>query len=133
MAAPLIPAHYPLSWALSIVQRLERKHTRGLQLFIEFSGLSRRQLAKLLADGRPEFQVCRKIIQKLEIWDERVRIGFADTRTLMDLFCGKTIAMPTKMRDYLTPRIEAIQLKSRNQGEAMGGGLLPPIHGGLDS
>jgi len=109
MAPPCSTAAYPLSWAIGIVKTLERKHPRGWELFKQNTGLSEKQVAKLLASRRQEYQICREIIKKGEILDERVRLGYAEGCTYRNLLLGKAIKMPTKMRDYLTAYQDSIQ------------------------
>jgi hypothetical protein len=112
----LNPAKYSYSWALSIVEKAYESHARATDIFNEIHGLSHKQLAKLLAEGRMEWTVLRDILKTLDKW----RLTWPDrmntTQALTDICVGKGRKMPLKLRWYLTARINAIEFKSRVQG-----------------
>jgi hypothetical protein len=60
--------HYSLSWARMIVEKFHQSHARATDAFEQAFPIDDDILAKLLADGRPEWQQIKDMIHVLERW-----------------------------------------------------------------
>lgn len=116
---PAPTAKYSLHWANSVVSDLWRKHPRVHEVFGTVLGISDRMLAKLLADGRPEYAKLRELIKILDSWEQRTP-GVLNTRLHRDAFikmyAGK---VPEKLAWYLTDQLKQPTLEE--QGSRGGG------------
>lgn len=119
---------YSLTWAKSVVDRLADKYPRALSIFVEITGITRRMLAKLLADGRMEYNVCKVLIHKLNDRIERCGEGSTDVKYYADFIIPYAVKMPFSMRRYLTSRIEDLQSKSSDSREMADGGEAEGSH-----
>lgn len=115
-----MPAPYPLQWARSVVEVLKQKYARALIFFENVTGIDEIMLAKLLADGRVEYQICKGIIKNLDKWIERWPEQLNDYVVVCDILLNNSVKMPSKLRHYLTTKIEKLNLKSGHSDE--GGG-----------
>lgn len=104
MAAPLTPAAYSFSWALTVVQQAKRKHARVADLWCEFHGLSDRQLAKLIATGRPEWPQLRRALQIFDNWLQHSRLQCVDRNWLHTMIVGTPVNFGTGLLKYLRER-----------------------------
>lgn len=112
------PAHYSYSWALTVVHKALEKHARVSEIFLEFTGLTDRQLARLVAEGRPEWPRLRRMLQILDNW-ERAAPGCTQRySTFKNLLWDKWHFTDGTLGIYLTGRLNAVEFKSRIQGGA---------------
>lgn len=69
---PFLPANctirptYSVKWAESVVKNTIEKHSRGSKFFLEFSHLSVRTLAMVLARNRGEWHTIRRFIANVD-------------------------------------------------------------------
>lgn len=116
---PAPNALYSYNWAKNVVAQLWEKHTRVHAITNELLGISDRTLANLLAKGRPEFAVLRKLVQTLDEWEIR-NPGVLNTRLHRDAFLKMySEKMPEKLLGYLTMQLRQPTLEE--QGSRGGG------------
>jgi hypothetical protein len=123
---------YSLTWAETVINRALNKHARAANYFLTSVGLCPRQLAKLLADGRPEWPILRDMLKQLDIWETRqvaVLQGpsvLSTTSLFSDLVRRNHARMPEGLRLYLDNRVKSLKLEEQgNRGGAPQGAPLP--------
>ena len=106
---PLTPAHYSYSWALGVVKKAMEKHARVATFWCEFHGLTDRQLAKLIAEGRPEWPQLRRMLQIFDNWLKHSRLQQTERKWFRVMLYPGGVQICTGLREYLTKRISAIE------------------------
>jgi hypothetical protein len=105
---------YSLIWAQSIVNQALEKHARVSVSFLRFTGLSRHQLALLLAAGRPEWNILRDLLKTADRWlDKQASLGMpcADgitTQMYSALLKINRHRLPEKLYNHLDRQLELI-------------------------
>lgn len=113
----MIPAHYSYSWALTVVNDALQKHARVSEDFLRFTGLSPRQLARLIAEGRPEWPQLRRMLQILDNWATRSPGCLTRVQTFSTFLEGKPIWVTGKLKEYLDKRLKEYILEEQGSRE----------------
>jgi len=102
---------YSLSWAKSVVNQALDEHARVSESFLEFCGMSRNQLAILLASGRPEWALLRDLLKYGDYWawkQEKLGISYGAEGTIQ-MWSGilhmKRHNLPKPMLHYLDKQV----------------------------
>ena len=113
----MTPAHYSYSWALSVVEKALEKHARVSESFLLFTGLSTRQLAKLIAEGRPEWPRLRYLLQVMDNWEKAQPGYFVTTQAYSNLLYKNLFRLPENVQEYLERRIKCGIIKEQGSRE----------------
>lgn len=103
---------------MSVVKKMWEKHARVQVPFYQITGITDKMLAKLLADGRPEWPLLRKVIQNMDLFLTSSHGVLNTKQMLSDTIVNKAYKMPLRLRSYLTDRISKLEYKSSVQGRA---------------
>jgi hypothetical protein len=104
MAKPLTPARYSYSWALTVVQKAKNAHPRVADFWCEFHGLTDRQLARLIAEARPEWPELRRALKIFDNWLSHDRVHLLDRKWFTIMVEGTPVWFCTGLLKYLRDR-----------------------------
>jgi len=109
---------YPIEWAEGVVNRALEAHARVSEDFLNFTGLSRRQLARVLAEGRPEWPILRDMLKVLDNWCSRSRYNYTPVYYFTNLIKMYRLRLPEGLRIYLDKREFCTRIEEQgNSGE----------------
>ena len=114
---------YSFEWASSKIDLAFKSHPRAWQIFSPILGLSRRQLAYLLACNAPEWPVIRSIVHQISKWlaqQEKIAgrdamEGFSTENLLSSIKILVCKIDHSDLRIYLTGRISSLILKKQSK------------------
>lgn len=90
--------------------------------FLKILGLTNKQLAKLIAEGRPEWPQLRRMLQVMDNWDSRSPGCWNSYTNVKYLILGKPFILSDNLKTYLTGRIHELKLKEQGSREGAEGG-----------
>lgn len=113
----MTPANYSFSWAADVVYKVWQKHARVREDFRRIWNISDNQLAKLIATGRPEWPVLRRVIQVMDNWEQKSPGCWTYYSNVKYLGMGSPFSLPDNVKKYLDKRLELIKLEEQGSRE----------------
>jgi len=113
--APIRTPKYSFTWAAHIIDKAWESHPRGWEILSPVLGLSRRQLAYLIACNDPTWPQIRTLVHRIERWEARQQLcrgeglpwSRGDWESLFRLECKSFVK---SLQEYLTGRISKLTL-----------------------